>query len=791
MDFHSLARKELQILCKKNKIPANLTNVAMADSLASLQHVEGLDEFLNESKSESQQFPEGALIGSPDAPRTSCRTSTRRKPISDEPESSQILTRTCRGTRRGVVEEMDQERTEVVPKTPAARSSRRGRPASARQKTESQKDESSVQRACSTRRSVRLLEKTMEKLSLVKDKKIQPMKIDDIDSSVTMSGTNGSSSEVCSGKEKTVDLEVSSVLKSEGSPEIQIDLNNNNVQEKREDHVSELEESKSKSELMDLVEKSVENMDVIEETFGDKEINSVQLANFPYETQNSHSEDSKAEQDLGSEDPLAAEVLDDVSVNIIAQDIAPKSSLRLEENEFSNVKESVEPIPFNTSSSCVQADKSETLSSEASAVPETKSWTIKSPDGQSHILTSIGPDMRLTEDDYQGKFDFESESITEEEHDDDSCEFEDAEASDQNSSEHLEHISDEKVETEEKEASLVDVNVVEAEVAIAESSYQRKCDFESESVTEEETEEETGDDSSEEESVESEAWDIESTDTEIGSDDNVVEAEVAIAESSYQRKCDFESESVTEEEMEEETGDDSSEEESVESEASDIESTDTEIGSDDNAESEETNLEASLVDIVVAEAEMDIKTQSQFICDADDASMKNFTCSGALVDVCVVSAEEFTTITSEHLPASLKETSPAQHLISGGSKVTTKSPLPSFSADQPSGQFPRPTLPTPSKSSSKSHPIIQMITDALDENEGNAVAQDEVKKNKNPTDDICSMPKLYEGTSLRKLQKMLKENLQIENEKKVGKPRVALQTLPENRMAADEPQKEN
>lgn len=65
-------------------------------------------------------------------------------------------------------------------------------------------------------------------------------------------------------------MEVSSVLKSDGSPEIQIDMNNNHIQEKREDHVSELEESKSKSELMDLVEKSVENMDVIEETFGDK-----------------------------------------------------------------------------------------------------------------------------------------------------------------------------------------------------------------------------------------------------------------------------------------------------------------------------------------------------------------------------------------------------------------------------------------------------------------------------------------------------------------------------------------
>lgn len=39
MDFHSLARKELQALCKKNKIPANMTNVAMADALQALQQV--------------------------------------------------------------------------------------------------------------------------------------------------------------------------------------------------------------------------------------------------------------------------------------------------------------------------------------------------------------------------------------------------------------------------------------------------------------------------------------------------------------------------------------------------------------------------------------------------------------------------------------------------------------------------------------------------------------------------------------------------------------------------------
>lgn len=39
MDFHTLSRRELQALCKKNKIPANMTNVAMADALAALHQV--------------------------------------------------------------------------------------------------------------------------------------------------------------------------------------------------------------------------------------------------------------------------------------------------------------------------------------------------------------------------------------------------------------------------------------------------------------------------------------------------------------------------------------------------------------------------------------------------------------------------------------------------------------------------------------------------------------------------------------------------------------------------------
>ncbi|XP_034711522.1 altered inheritance of mitochondria protein 21-like isoform X2 [Vitis riparia] len=160
MDFQSLTRRELQTLCKKNKIPANMTNVAMADALKALQNVDGLEELLNPSESQNPQSPEKPEIGSPEIPRTVCRTSTRRRPIkaAEEPESSQTLTRTHRGTRR-IKEEVNQEKSEVR-QTPAVPSSRKRAPAaSARQKTVTRVEQSSVQRVYSTRRSARLSEK--------------------------------------------------------------------------------------------------------------------------------------------------------------------------------------------------------------------------------------------------------------------------------------------------------------------------------------------------------------------------------------------------------------------------------------------------------------------------------------------------------------------------------------------------------------------------------------------------------------------------------------------------------
>lgn len=180
--------------------------------------VEGLEEFLNPSDFDLSKPVEEALNGSPDIPRTACRTSTRRKPIKDEPKSTQPLSRTRRGTRGRTTEDIDQENKDVnVPITPAAPSgsrrasaaalsrrnietqmredeedkkkeaqgrsavpSSRGRPpvASARRKLETQKEVNSVQRVYSTRRSVRLLENNMAKLSMMENGSAEPIKID-------------------------------------------------------------------------------------------------------------------------------------------------------------------------------------------------------------------------------------------------------------------------------------------------------------------------------------------------------------------------------------------------------------------------------------------------------------------------------------------------------------------------------------------------------------------------------------------------------------------------------------
>ncbi|KAL7003792.1 hypothetical protein U1Q18_004936 [Sarracenia purpurea var. burkii] len=222
MDFYNLTRRELQNLCKKNKIPANTTNIAMADALKALEIVEGMEEFLKPSESETAH----SSVESPCVPRTGCTTSTRRKPIKEEHESSQILSRTRRGSRRAnagdgedTITKLDvyetpaamtstQKRAPItfarlkmetplkteakdmknVPETPAAATARRRETvASARRKMETSAnlEEASVRQVYSTRRSTRLLEKTMTGLNLNDDERTEPIRLDASDKKIS------------------------------------------------------------------------------------------------------------------------------------------------------------------------------------------------------------------------------------------------------------------------------------------------------------------------------------------------------------------------------------------------------------------------------------------------------------------------------------------------------------------------------------------------------------------------------------------------------------------------------
>ncbi|CAG7890735.1 unnamed protein product [Brassica rapa] len=177
MDFDSLTRRDLQFFCKKNKIPANMTNIAMADALKALEIVEGIEEFMNQSESTRDLSPTSVAKNMPSAARTAART-TRRK-TKDETQPSELVTRSCLVTSKSLAGELEQENrnANVDPslpqsrrrvaatvamnleesKTPAARSTTRAQPAAASE---------SVQRVYSTRRSVKLLEESMADLSL-------------------------------------------------------------------------------------------------------------------------------------------------------------------------------------------------------------------------------------------------------------------------------------------------------------------------------------------------------------------------------------------------------------------------------------------------------------------------------------------------------------------------------------------------------------------------------------------------------------------------------------------------
>ncbi|CAA0817135.1 Unknown protein [Striga hermonthica] len=197
MDFHSLTRRELQALCKKNKIPANITNVAMAEALQALKIVEGTEEFMQTSQSgtaqSSMESLEMAEVTSPLVPPTAARSTRRTNIAKEAPQSVNPTTRTRRTTRKTQFKDADVTETLAM----SAQTKKKGPMTSACRKMDSQfmecvdddkkgmlvtpaatsrrkrVDESTVKSIYSTRRSSRLAEKRNVMLNEVENEESQ------------------------------------------------------------------------------------------------------------------------------------------------------------------------------------------------------------------------------------------------------------------------------------------------------------------------------------------------------------------------------------------------------------------------------------------------------------------------------------------------------------------------------------------------------------------------------------------------------------------------------------------
>ncbi|GER48755.1 T17B22.18 protein [Striga asiatica] len=197
MDFHSLTRRELQALCKKNKIPANITNVAMAEALQALKIVEGIEELMQTSQSgtaqSSMESLEMAEVTSPFVPPIASRSTRRTNITKEAPESVNPTTRISRTTRKAQFKDAD------VTETPAmlAQTKKKGPMTSACRKMDSQfmecvdegkkgtlvtpaatsrrkrVEDSTVKSTYNTRRSSRLAEKNNVMLNEVDNEESQ------------------------------------------------------------------------------------------------------------------------------------------------------------------------------------------------------------------------------------------------------------------------------------------------------------------------------------------------------------------------------------------------------------------------------------------------------------------------------------------------------------------------------------------------------------------------------------------------------------------------------------------
>ncbi|XP_042398900.1 uncharacterized protein LOC121989116 isoform X4 [Zingiber officinale] len=121
MDFHSMPRRQLQALCKQNRVPANITNVAMADALHAL-HVAGSLENAQEALQDlTPHVPSSRKAASRRRLHAESMTldsiETREQPASPLPRARRVTVKASEIWRLGVEgeeDEIEEEKKETV-----------------------------------------------------------------------------------------------------------------------------------------------------------------------------------------------------------------------------------------------------------------------------------------------------------------------------------------------------------------------------------------------------------------------------------------------------------------------------------------------------------------------------------------------------------------------------------------------------------------------------------------------------------------------------------------------------
>ncbi|KAI3919276.1 hypothetical protein MKW98_030412 [Papaver atlanticum] len=245
MDFHSLTRRQLQSLCKKNKIPANMTNVAMADALSSLTTVEGIEDI-------GKSMPE--------TPLTTRKTTTAKKPVKRETDLVETSNSVARHNRAPLTGKPSGSQI-IIPSTPATRSCRKkvtGALVSRKSVCKIEEDSDVgkevpvVDNVYSTRRSTRLQQKSGVKVSVC-DQKVGGGRNDTIKIEMLSEEENDgdTKSEVTSDvqqKNDVVKIEMVSVEEAESKAEVTSDVQQMNDAIKIEMFIKEENDEAIKSQ---------------------------------------------------------------------------------------------------------------------------------------------------------------------------------------------------------------------------------------------------------------------------------------------------------------------------------------------------------------------------------------------------------------------------------------------------------------------------------------------------------------------------------------------------------------